>query len=163
MTKCWAIDVILFPELLHHSYLIIPPKSKEFGVPMIRCLLILPGLLAPGSSYVVHNLRFSNSKDLPLSSAFMRTKVSNPTFSVTFGVDSGQNLHVSLSCCLFLRTLVIVVDVLRCVCMQLAQNHGRVHGHQSLTLRRISANYEPRIFPTSSTVMRCKCSSGHTG
>ena len=150
MTKCWAIDVILLPELLHHSYLIIPPKSKEFGVPMIRCLLILPGLLAPGSSYVVHNLRFSNSKDLTLSSAFMRTKVSNPTFSVTFGVDSGQNLHVSLSCCLFLRTLVIVVDVLRCVCMQLAQNHGGVHGHQSLTLRWISANYEPRDAGASS-------------
>ena len=68
----------------------------------------------------------------------------DPTFSVTFGVDSGQNLHVSLSCRLFLRTLVIVVDVLLCVCMQLAQNHGGVHGHQSPTLRRISANYEPR-------------------
>ena len=70
MTKYWVTDVILHPELLHHSYLIIPLKSKEFGVPMIRCLLTLLGLLALGSSYVVHNLRFSNNKDLLLSSLY---------------------------------------------------------------------------------------------
>ena len=82
MTKCWVTDVILHPELLHHSYLIIPLKSKEFGVPMIRCLLTLLGLLALGSLYVVHNLRFSNNMDLMLSSAFMRPKVSIPMVSV---------------------------------------------------------------------------------
>ena len=111
---------------------------------MIRCLLVLLGLLAPGSSYVVHNLRFSNSKDLMLSSASMRPKVSIPISFVMSGVGSGQNLHAVLLLGFVLCALVIgVVDVLRCVCMQLAQNHGGVHGHESIALRWIRSNHEP--------------------
>ena len=117
MTKYWVTDVILPPELLLHSYLIIPPKSKEFRVPMIGCSLILLGLLARGSSYVVHNRRFNNNMGSTLSNAFMRPKVLNLTFCGTFAVDLGQNLHVSLSFCLFLCMLGTVVVALRFGCM----------------------------------------------
>ena len=117
MTKYWVTDVILPPELLLHSYRIIPPKSKEFGVPMIGCSLILLGLLARGSSHAVHNRRFNNNMGSTLSNAFMRPKALNPTFCGTFAVDSEQNLHVSLSFCLFLCVLGTVVVALRFVCM----------------------------------------------
>ena len=60
------------------------------------------------------------------------------------GVGSGQNLHAVLLLGYVLCALVIVVvDVVRCVCMQLAQNHGGVHGHESITLRWIRSNHEP--------------------
>ena len=107
MTKCWVTYVILRPGLLHHNYLIISLKSKGFGVPMIRCLLTLLGLLARGSLYVVHNLRFSNNMDLTLSNAFMRPKVLIPISFVMSGDDSGQNLHAVLLLCYLWCTLVI--------------------------------------------------------
>ena len=99
MTKCWVTYVILRPGLLHHNYLIIPLKLKGFGVPMIRCLLTLRGLLARGSLYVAHNLRFSNNMDLTLSNAFMRPKVSIPISFVMF--------ETKAACCLVAVLLVV--------------------------------------------------------
>ena len=155
MTKCWVTYVILRPGLLHHNYLIIHLKLKGFGVPMIRCLLTLRGLLARGSLYVVHNLRFRNNLDLTLSNAFMRPKVSIPISFVMSGDDSRQNLHAVLLLCYLWCTLVIACrSVLLCLHAVGSEvltpawrrplfEHGGICCHQSITPRRHGPNHEP--------------------
>ena len=61
--------------------------------------------------------------------------------------DVRRRLGTKSACCLVALLLVgCACDCLsecRVVCMQLAQNHGGVHGHQSITPRRLGSNHEP--------------------